>query len=341
MCFKLIASFLCSFLVVKDLTGQDLKTEDSVRPPFAFSQSMLPLGLANPSLDVSIRSRLVAREASLGGSLALIAIALPHGSLPGVLLVKGQGIQEAADPSYSIPACVVGAASEGEDAQDGQDGTQEEPLLPSGSSDEGSVAESSSSSSSSGDGSVVDPEMLSNYTLAELHYQRIGCIQDLAIYHREVSNVHQYGREGCFQTRHTDRHSLRKNVARGIAQNQEACARERRLVVLQEDLQQVERALQLRGGLEPGYMEEFLATKSPSQLFNRHFELWKYYNAVMQRKTDLQFSLGSMDGPYTFQVPPEDVAETRVTLVKAITEADSICGRVSLEMLALEAFMYK
>jgi hypothetical protein len=326
-------------LVVAALTGQELKTEDSVRPPFAVSQSALPLAVTNPSVDVGVRSRLVAKDASFSGSLALIAIALPHGSLPGVLLAKEPEARQVADPTYPKPATVT-IVSDDEDEEEevaSQDVTQETTLP----SDQDSVEKASSSSSSSEEDSVFDPELMSSYTLEELDYRRICSVRDLALFLQEVSNVHRYGREACFQTQHTDRHSLRKNVARGIVQNREASARERELQEMEDGLKELERALHLRGGLTPGHVEEFLGTRTPSQLFNRHFELWNYYNAVVKRKTDLQFSLGSLDGPYTFQMPPEDVAETRITLVKKITEADTICGRVSLELLALETFMYK
>ena len=184
-------------------------------------------------------------------------------------------------------------------------------------------------------------DLLVDFTMEELDAQRFNLLQETIAKHRELAELHRHSREGFrfTGTEDVDRHLAKKRITRGAIGFEESRSREIGLRGLEENLAKVERLIRLRGGLNPKHDQAFLRSRSLSSLYARHFVLWQRYDALLQRKVDLQFVLGALDGAYRVEELSAPTAETRKAVVKYIVGADEECGCLGIEMDNLEKIM--
>ena len=186
---------------------------------------------------------------------------------------------------------------------------------------------------------------MSGFTLEQLDKRRFELIRKGTELLRELNDLHRFGREHFHLTssydKTEDRHQYRKTSTRSSVQTVDCKIKEQSVRLLDMDLGQIESALRLRGAFTPAYDYKFLASKPFSELYTRHFRLWQRYQALYERKGDLQFTLGALDGPFEFKIPPNPVSEGRIAIVRYLCDVDRECGRIVTEMEVLERVMYK
>jgi hypothetical protein len=156
---------------------------------------------------------------------------------------------------------------------------------------------------------------------------------------KEASDLHRYGRESVGIDRPERWNYVTDSANRGVYHVKQSNKLEHALEHVHEDLRRVERALQLRGGLDSTFYRELLRTKRRAFVFQRHYILWQRLHVLYDRKADLNFTLGALDAPYELSIPPLPVCSVRNSIVDQIMSICTECARIKEELSVVEDFI--